>query len=384
MPEMTEKIICGDCLPIIRAMPANSVDAIITDPPYFKVKGAAWDHQWDKPEGFIKWIGELVDAWERILKPNGSLYVFASPNMAGRVEMEIARRFEVLNHIIWLKHDGFGNGMHSRQDPEILRSWFPQTERILFAEHKGADNIAKGEAGYIAKCDELRGFIFEPIRKYLADEMERAGFDKARVNLEWRKWKGGVGGMASHWFTTSQWAMPTAENYAWLQSIFNKPGALAKPHAALQSEYKKLFKEYDVLRRDYEELKKEFEALRRPFSVTDDSQYTDVWNFATVGTYPGKHPAEKPLQLMEHIIRASTLPGAVVLDCFAGSGTTLEAAKLLGRGFIGIDKDAHWCEVSRRATKHAGTNAKAAPGVAMARAVAEYKRTLKGKTCAKK
>lgn len=39
----------GDCLHVLPDLPDNSVDLILTDPPYFKVKGDAWDNQWDKP-----------------------------------------------------------------------------------------------------------------------------------------------------------------------------------------------------------------------------------------------------------------------------------------------------------------------------------------------
>ena len=48
-------------------------------------------------------------------------------------------------------------------------------------------------------------------------------------------------------------------------------------------------------------------------------------------------PTQKPLALLERIVRASSEPGAVVLDPFCGSGTTLHAAELHGRGWIGID-----------------------------------------------
>jgi len=67
-----------------------------------------------------------------------------------------------------------------------------------------------------------------------------------------------------------------------------------------------------------------------------------VWNFATVQAYPGKHPCEKPLDMLEHIIKASSRPGDVVLDSFMGSGNTGIAAQKLGREFIGIDASAHW------------------------------------------
>ena len=95
-----------DCRELLAEINDSSVDLIVTDPPYFKVKGDAWDWQWDKPEQFLAWMGTLCDEWQRVLKPNGSLYVFASPRMAWGVEGEVRRRFNVLTNIRWIKADG--------------------------------------------------------------------------------------------------------------------------------------------------------------------------------------------------------------------------------------------------------------------------------------
>jgi site-specific DNA-methyltransferase (adenine-specific) len=82
--------------------------------------------------------------------------------------------------------------------------------------------------------------------------------------------------------------------------------------------------------------------------VTADVPYTDVWTFPTVQAYKGKHVCEKPLAMMEHIIAASTKPGAVVLDCFAGSGTTGVACARLGRDFIGIELEPEYVAIAER------------------------------------
>jgi DNA modification methylase len=63
-----------------------------------------------------------------------------------------------------------------------------------------------------------------------------------------------------------------------------------------------------------------------------------------VQAYKGKHECEKPLPLMEHIIKASTRPGAIVLDPFMGSGSTGHACLLHGRQFIGIEMQERWCQ----------------------------------------
>jgi site-specific DNA-methyltransferase (adenine-specific) len=330
----------GDCLAHMRTMPDNSVDAIVTDPPYFGVKDDDWDNQWKDAGHFIEWIGELSEQWQRILKPNGSLYCFASPRMAARVEMKIAERFDVLNRITWAKPEptseinrGAGNG--GRVSKDSLRMFYPNTEAVIFAEHYGADNIAKGEASYVGKCDELRGFVFEPIRAYLDGERERAGVTPRQVNEATQTQ------MAGHWFTRVQWALPTAKHYATMQELFNGQGG----------DY--LRTQYEDLRTQYEDLRTQYEDLRRPFNVTPDVPYTDVWTFRTVQAYEGKHVCEKPLALMEHIILASTRPGAIVFDPFMGSGSTGVAAVLNGRSFIGCEMDAkHFANASARIQKH--------------------------------
>lgn len=62
------------------------------------------------------------------------------------------------------------------------------------------------------------------------------------------------------------------------------------------------------------------------------------------------HPNEKPVALMRELIEATTAPGALILDPFAGSGSTLAAAALTGRQYIGIEISAeHHATAKRRA-----------------------------------
>jgi site-specific DNA-methyltransferase (adenine-specific) len=304
----------------MRAMPARSVDLIATDPPFFKVKGEAWDNQWATPAAFLAWFDLLAEQWQRILKPNGSLYVFAWQKMAAHVEILLDRRFNVLQRITWAKPKFSTKAEMFRKGD--MRSYFPTSEAIIFAEHKSADNMAKGEAGYAAKCDELRGFVFEPLRSYLAAERDRAGFTTRKVAEAFQVKSGSrtVTGMAGHWFERVQWTLPTAANYAWLRDLFGA-GSLPRP---------------------YEDLRREYEDLRRPFNVSADVPYTDVWDKYPTVMRRGKHPCEKPEAMMADIIRASSRPGAVVLDCFMGSGVTGEAAVRLGRDFIGMEMGAEY------------------------------------------
>jgi site-specific DNA-methyltransferase (adenine-specific) len=65
------------------------------------------------------------------------------------------------------------------------------------------------------------------------------------------------------------------------------------------------------------------------------------------GTLPNDHPTVKPLDLMEWLVRLVTAEGQTVLDPFAGSGTTLKAAKALGRGAIGIERQPEYADLAR-------------------------------------
>ena len=330
---MTIELLNMDCMEYMRGQPDNSFDAIITDPPYFKVKADAWDRQWDKPAAFLQWLGSVADEWQRLLKPNGSLYCFASPQMAARVEVLLSERFNILNNIRWVKEAGW----HQKASKDSLRSFLSPWESCIFAEHYGADNIAKGEAGYIAKCDELRGFVFEPLRAYLAGEWARAGLTNKDANIATGSQ------MAGHYMTTTQWALPTEVKYKQLRDYANREGG-----NYLRREYEDLRREYEYLRREYEYLRREYEDLRRPFSVTADVPYTDVWTFKTVQAYPGKHPCEKPQDMMRHIVSVSTKPGGRVLDCFAGSGATGIACNALGRDFVGTELDPDYYAAAMR------------------------------------
>ena len=283
----------ADCLDLMATMADNSVDLIATDPPYFKVKTDAWDNQWQGESDFFAWLDTVLAEMARILKPTGSIYLFAGPHLATRVEMAVREHFSMLNHLIWRKPTGRHNGCQK----EALRRYFPQTEHIMFAE-----------------SNKPVPFAFDPILQHLRGALDEAGVSRKAVD-EATGCK-----MSGHWFGRSQWSMPGEKHYGTLQQLL---GGRLKPYQELYAEYRSLLDG--------------FNAGRRVFQVSKAVPYTNVWDFKPVQYYPGKHPCEKPLDLMRHIIEASSLPGQVVFDAFTGSGSTMLACIDTGRQFIGAE-----------------------------------------------
>ena len=83
--------------------------------------------------------------------------------------------------------------------------------------------------------------------------------------------------------------------------------------------------------------------------INGDKQMTDVWRLPAIAPWEkscGKHPTQKPLCVLSRIIMASTKPGAWILDPFAGSSTTGIAANLLGRRFLGIEREEEFAAMS--------------------------------------
>ncbi len=312
----THHVACERAESFIDTLPDGRVSLITIDPPYFRVKNEeAWDNAWPTPEAFIAWMGEVLAKCRRVLAPNGSIYVFAKPQsvdggptMATHVEIEVARNFFVLNRIAWdktLVH----TPAHYKMSKAALRSYFPNSDQIIFAGSRRS--IA-------AAATELR------VRAGLTtDDVERAlGYldNAGRGSRLCYRWECGD-------------SVPTAAQWSDFLAAVGASGP-------------------------------QYEDVCRPFVVSADVPYTDVWHYDPVKTYDGKHPCEKPPLMAEHMVRASSRPGDIVADFFCGSGAFLAAAVAEGRRAIGCDMDPHWAEqASRRcdAVKASGRIPRTAP-----------------------
>lgn len=308
-----------DALTLLRVLPDASVDLVLTDPPY-NVGKASWD-TWPTNSAFIEWLDGILREYRRVLKPNGSLYLFCATKLQARVELAIERQFNVLTNIRWEKPPFSTKA--EMFDKETMRAFFPASETCIFAEQYGADTtfsdaLIDGNATYWQALEGAKVSVFGD---YLKVEFARAGATNREIAALFPSRTGGLTGCVSNWLLGLN--VPTPEQYQKIRDHLN-----AKADG-------------DYLRREYED-------LRRPFNATPERPYTDVWHYKTVNTYPNKHICEKPLDMMRDIVRISSRPDALVLDTFAGSGNSLRAARELGRRWLGCDTDRTWVERANR------------------------------------
>lgn len=84
--------------------------------------------------------------------------------------------------------------------------------------------------------------------------------------------------------------------------------------------------------------------------LNGNKQMTDVWHLPAIAKWEkscGKHPTQKPLGVLARLIQASTKPSAWILDPFSGSATTGIAANLLGRRYLGLEKENKYLLISK-------------------------------------
>ena len=89
-----------------------------------------------------------------------------------------------------------------------------------------------------------------------------------------------------------------------------------------------------------------YELMKR---INGDKQMKDVWSFPAIAPWEkacGKHPTQKPLPLLVRLILMASTQNSVVCDPFAGSATTGIAANLLGRDFVGIEKEQEFIDIA--------------------------------------
>ncbi len=298
----------GDSLDLLRKIPSQSISLVLTDPPYHSTKkdNIHGDTLFKGDSEYLEWMAKYIKEWKRILKPNGSIFCFCSPTMAARLEVGFASEFNVLSQVVWTKPNDPGfDGWKQKMRKESLRQWYSHTERIIFAEPAYDGNLHRSYFGNLLR--QMRG------------QADLSGHQLTAMT--------GAHGRVNHGGAVSNWEagrnIPSREQYKKVCDALLSTGKIS--------------------------YMPEYEDAIRPFRMDASREFTDVWNFPSVRPFKGKHPAEKPLAMLEHAIEATTYLNDIVLDCFSGSGNTAVAALKLGRRAILMEIDPVWVRRSSSA-----------------------------------
>lgn len=326
-------LIQGDCLIEMKTIPDGSVDLVFVDPPYNIGKA-----EWDKIDNYMEWCAEWIGECERVLKANGAFWISHSKPLV-LAELSGMIGIGLRNWITWDKYNGnpfvqaAGTSLQAKTNYHFLRSWQVMAEYLIYHTDEGE---------WTSQCDKERGFIFEPLRAYLAEEKQKAGLTNKDVNYAFSEYTQKDGcldrSVCEHYWQTSQWCLPTEEIYNnVLRPLFNRNG----------SEYLK--RDYEDLRAEFEDLRAEFEHLRYTFN--NPGKMSSVWQIP-----PAKatfHVTPKPEELMKRIVEATSNGGDTILDPMMGSGTTGVVCQATGREFIGIELDETYYELAKKRIKDA-------------------------------
>lgn len=346
---MTVELFQGDCIETMQFwLPDNSVDAIVTDPPYgLNFMGKKWDY--DVPSEAV-WRECL-----RVLKPGGHLLSFFGTRTyhRGVVPIEDAG-FEVRDQIGWAYGSGFPKSHNGEWGGTALKpAWEPVcvarkpligTIEANWREHgTGALNIdvCRIDSGGVTESSARAG--------------KGAGHDAH--NKDGRKYGNGLGGVIAEAHPLGRWPANLIHDGSdeVLATFPNAPGQQLNVSTTAPSE--KTSNVYGRMKREGESSADSDNEGAVGFKMKPGMRRLDAGSAARFfycakasksdRGADNKHPTVKPTELMRYLCRLVTPAGGVVLDPFMGSGSTGKAALLEGFRFIGIEREAEYLQIAR-------------------------------------
>lgn len=347
----------GDSLEVLRDIPDNSVDSVVTDPPYeLGFMGRSWDRSG---------IAYRVELWAevlRVLKPGGHLLAFGGTRTYHRMACAIEDAgFEIRDCIMWLYGTGFPKSVDVSLAIDKALGAVRRTIRVPLQEVgnpksiRGGHGVPGGDRPWMQRARE-RGYHETASREPVTDEAAR-----------WQGWGTALKPAVEPIVLARK---PLAERnlalnvMAWGTGALNIDGCRigidggAGVYDTLAgAEPKGRWPANVILDEVAAAMLDEQSGVSVSRGGAGDKAGASRFFYvpkASVAerTHGGRvdnaHPTVKPLALMRYLVRLVTPPGGVVLDPFAGSGTTILAAVLEGFSAIGIEREAEYCEIIRQ------------------------------------
>lgn len=289
-----------DCIEFLENYTGDKFDLVLTDPPYGNMKGLRDNLEWDESLDFKK-IFKLLD---NVTRKNSKLLLFCQEPLTSQLITTHQTYFNFNYKLIWKKNV---SGNHFNAKKAHLNYY----EEILIFTKKFDTDFMK----------ELRDYALL-IRNYL----QTKNFNK-NTSYEYRK-------KLAHFYAAEsiQFSLCSKEAYDYL---------IREYHIDKLPFYK-----------TFEELKELKKSLNfyQTFNLDENQKYrSNVLEYKRPNVHV--HPTQKPVELLEELIRTYTNEGGSVLDFTMGSGSTGVACKNLNRNFTGVELKEEYFKIAQERMK---------------------------------
>lgn len=333
------RLLNADCFEALKELADNSIDAVVSDPPYGLGRCSAAEvaecmSAWAKGETWTPkgagFMGKAWDAWVpppelwrevlRVLKPGGHGLIFAGSRTQDLMGMSLRLAgFEMRDVVQWLYGEGFpkSHNIGKATQDEQWDGWGtalkPAYEPALLVRKPLGGTVAQNTVMY--GCG---GINIDASRIETDDNLARIN----KIDNGIFGWGNGAGGQA-------------------LRVLNGLPQQGRFPSNVL------------IDQATAEQLDYQAGSVSRFFYCAKASKSEREAGLSS-GERVNIHPTVKPIDLMRYLARLITPPHGIVLDPFMGSGSTGCACALEGFDFIGIEREPDYFEIAQRRIKHWG------------------------------
>ena len=299
------KLYKGDCLIESDKIESGSVDLILTDLPYGTVKdiknvnnGMSGKCDWD----VVIDTDKIMQIANRILRKNGKMILTAQQPFTNELINKALPNVPFNYSMIWEK-DHFANALTAKKAP------LNYYEDVLV----------------FSKMHDFEGL--HPLRPYFKKVLDFINVKKVRIIEK-------IGQGADHCFrvNSSQFHLPTKETYNKLIEFYN------------------INEMFDF--RTFEDISKESDGMNSNFNLWEGNKVkSNILKYKK--DYDGHHPTQKPVLLLEDLIKTFSNENDLVVDLTMGSGSTGVACVNTNRNFIGIEMDSNYFDIAEQRIKEA-------------------------------
>lgn len=297
------KIIQGDALKTIKRFPNESIDCVITSPPYWQMRDYRWKGQWGlerTPEEYLQNLWSLMDEIKRVLKPKGTVWF----NLG----------------------DSYGTQSGACRGKKYSRS---PNSKISHIENGSV--LLKGNAPH--KCQLLLP------HRFALGCIKRGWL--VRNDIIWAKKNAMPESVKDRFSKKHEYIFLMVKNRKYYFDL----NSIREPHRICSLERtKRNWNGHREKRSAFENM--DIKKMCHP-KGKNPGDVSDFWNIPTQGR-KDKHYAKFNADLITKPILAGCPKRGIILDPFCGSGTTGVRALELKRNFIGIEGKKQYCRIARK------------------------------------